>query len=160
MTEGIAVVPTDVRPGEARTVIYLSGTYDIFISHCWRYDEEWTEMVALLDEALGRSWRNWSLPWYDPGLDRFTPEGHAHLVDTLDGQLSMCGALLALADICKGNRGNTWLAIQIDFAQKYGKPVYGVSRKSDGSFPEQFRSSTERIVGWSAAEIVPLLKPI
>ena len=118
MTEGIAIVPTDVRPGEARTVIYLSGTYDIFISHCWRYDEEWTEMVALLDEALGRSWRNWSLPWYDPGLDRFTPEGRAHLVDTLDGQLSMCGALLALADICKGSRGNTWLAIQIEFAQK------------------------------------------
>jgi hypothetical protein len=145
---------------KSSTQINLPGTYDIFISHSWRYDQEWTDMVALLDGVLGRKWRNWSLPWYDPGLDRFTPQGHAELVDILDGQLSQCGALLVLADICKGNRGSTWLGIEIELAKKYRKPIFGIAGNHDGAFPEQFRKDVLAVVKWSAKDIVGLLKPL
>jgi hypothetical protein len=145
---------------EEPTQINLPGTYDVFISHSWRYDQEWTDMVALLDDALGRKWRNWSLPWHDPGLDRFTPQGHAELVDILDGQLSQCGALLVLADICRGNRGSTWLGIEIELGKKYGKPIFGVATKSDRSFPDQFRKDVVTVVNWGAKDIVRLLTPL
>lgn len=148
------------RAEKSPTQINLPGTYDIFISHSWRYDQEWTDMVALLDGALGRKWRNWSLPWHDPGLDRFTPRGHETLVDILDGQLSQSGALLALADICKGNRGSTWLGIEIDLAKKYSKPIFGVASKNGVAFPDQFRKDVAAVVEWSAEDIVALLKPL
>jgi hypothetical protein len=159
MTQGdVATLSADSR--QERSMIYLPGTYDVFISHSWRYDDEWTAMVALLDKTLGARWRNWSLPWHDPGLDRFTPSGHAELLQILDGQISVCRTVLVLADVCKGQRGDTWVRIEIDLAKKYGKPVFGIGHRRDGGFPRQFREEMAAIVPWSQKSIVPLLEPI
>lgn len=150
--------PSVTPPGKQR--FYLPGSYDIFISHSWRYDQEWTDMVALLDDAFGLNWRNWSLPWHDPGLNRFSLEGHAILLETLEGQLSQCGATLVLADVCRAERGPQWLRIQIDLAKKYGCPVIGVGAQKDGSFPDDFRVDMDTIVPWSEDAIAPHLKPL
>lgn len=143
-----------------KTRFYLPGTHDIFISHSWRYDQEWTDMVALLDEAFGLNWRNWSLPWHDPGLNRFSPSGHALLEETLEGQLSQCSAALILADVCRAERGPQWLRIQIDLAKKHGCPLLGVGAQKDGTFPAEFRGDMDAVVPWSKDAIVPHLKPL
>ena len=155
-----ADMETAVRGQVRRTRFYLPGTYDIFITHSWRYDEAWTDMVALLDGALGSAWRNWSLPWHDPGLDRYSPEGRHILLETLDGQLSQSGALLVLAEVCKAERGPHWMRIEIDIAKKYGCPILGVASRTDQSFPEEFAPDMEHIAPWSAQMITPFLKPL
>ena len=42
--------------------IFPPGTYDLFLTHGWRYTDEWQGLVALLDDYLPGKWRNWSLP--------------------------------------------------------------------------------------------------
>lgn len=37
-------------------------TYDLFISHAWKYGDDYDRLVALLDSALYFSYRNYSAP--------------------------------------------------------------------------------------------------
>ena len=50
-------------------------TIDIFITHAWRYHQDWKNLVDLLNSHAHRGWRNFSLPWYDPALDPRTEKG-------------------------------------------------------------------------------------
>lgn len=41
-------------------------TYSIFISHAWRYSDDYNRLVKLLNEAPLFRWRNYSDPKHDP----------------------------------------------------------------------------------------------
>ena len=58
-------------------------TYDLFISHSWRYSDEYNRMVELLNEAPSFKWRNYSCPEHDPAIDPDSKEGKKELLEAL-----------------------------------------------------------------------------
>lgn len=41
-------------------------TYRVFISHAWKYSDDYNRIVQLLNNASNFSWQNYSVPEHDP----------------------------------------------------------------------------------------------
>ena len=41
-------------------------TYDVFISHAWKYPDDYYRIVEFLNKAPNFKWRNYSVPPHDP----------------------------------------------------------------------------------------------
>ena len=74
--------------------------YDLFITHAWRYHDDWTRVGEMFDKSLGDSWRNFSVPWYDPALDPNTEVGKRLVHRWLEQQIvPTCGVIFCPASM-------------------------------------------------------------
>jgi len=71
-------------------------TYDLFLSHSWRYNDDYYRLEKMLKEALFFKWRNYSVPKHDPLIDPNTYVGKAKLTELLDRQVKPVNCVLIL----------------------------------------------------------------
>src|SRR5262249_37199648 len=102
------------------------GIYDIFITHAWRYHDDWTRMGDLLDGFLGSSWRNFSVPWYDPALDPNTEVGHRLIHQWLEQQIVPTCGIVLLSSVYDNKSARRWVELEVELARKHQKPIVGV----------------------------------
>jgi hypothetical protein len=133
------------------------GTYDLFLTHAWRYTDEWQGLVALLDEYLPGKWRNWSLPWHDTSIDRFSDEGRAQLEKLLRGHITQASGVILLPETRERAEGRLWLEKQLALATQYKKPVIGVLPQSGVPFPDELVVHVSAIVPRDASMIIATL---
>src|SRR5205814_9540882 len=76
-----------------------SVTYDVFITHAWRYHDDWNRAADVLDGVAGFKWRNFSVPWYDPAMDPNTAVGGRFVRDWLEGQIQPSNVVLFLDSV-------------------------------------------------------------
>ena len=82
--------------------------YDLFITHAWRYHDDWTRVGEMFDKLLGDSWRNFSVPWYDPALDPNTEVGKRLVHRWLEQQIvPTCGVIL-LSSVYENKSAQKW----------------------------------------------------
>jgi hypothetical protein len=153
-------VVTECRKGDpvssksAKSEFFPPDTFDIFIAHCWSYDEEWTLFVQLLDQALGTKWRNWSLPWHDPSINRVSEQGRAHVESLLRGQLRQAKVVFVLAGLFDDSvRRRDWLMLQMDIADSIGVPLIGVSGRDGKGFPFDAAARNLKLVAFDEAAV-------
>jgi len=106
-------------------------SYDLFISHAWRFHDTWTKMVELLDAQDRISWRNFSVPWYDPAMDPNTPEGARHVHQNLEQQVKPANVMLLLIDVYSVKSARKWVDMEIGFANRHGVPIITVGNLDD-----------------------------
>ena len=133
---------------------FSKGTYDIFLTHAWSYTDEWQSVVLILDKYLPGKWRNWSLPWHDTSIERFSSEGREQLGRLLHGHISMSSAVLFLPGPLNRAEGRLWLEKEMDVAAALKKPVIGVRLSPDTEFPPEFNNRIATIVNADGAEII------
>jgi hypothetical protein len=88
-------------------------------------------MVDLLDGQAGISWRNFSVPWYDPAMDTNTPEGARYVLHNLEQQVRPADAMLLLMDVYSVKSARKWVDLEIDFAKQHGIPIVAVGNTDD-----------------------------
>jgi len=125
---------------------FPKGTYDLFLTHGWRYTDSWQALVAAFDEYLAGRWRNWSLPWYDTSIESHTQEGRLQLELLLRGQVSMASAVIVLPEINDRPESRGWLVKELDLAAHYEKPVIGVLAQDGGRFPDELMPQVDEVV--------------
>jgi len=142
---------------------FPAGTYDLFLTHAWHYNDEWQGMVAMLDGYIPGKWRNWSLPWHDTSIERHTPEGKAALEKLLDGHIVMASAILMLPETLNMPDGRMWLDKQLEIAARHSKPVLGILPENNSTwdlilkkspFPKDISRGTYELVARNAADII------
>ncbi|WP_300303128.1 TIR domain-containing protein [Ferrovibrio sp.] len=72
-------------------------TYDLFVSHAWRYNDDYYRLVKLLEDASNFYMRNYSVPKHDPAIDPNTQAGKARLKAALEAQIRPVNCVLILA---------------------------------------------------------------
>lgn len=132
----------------------LTQTYDIFITHAWRYHEDWTRMGELLDAADWLEWRNFSLPWHDPALDANTELGGNMIRTSLEKQVIPVVAVILLSGVYASGSGRKWLDIELDYSRRHDKPVIAVPRFGESEVPSDVREAAHAVCGWDAREII------
>ena len=89
-------------------------TYDLFISHGWAYDPEYTRLIADLDSAPDFKWKNHSSVTLDPNLDPVSDVGYYTLRKELEEQIRGAGCVVIFSIArswtrrWKGCRRRTW----------------------------------------------------
>lgn len=128
---------------------------DLFLTHAWRNHADWLEMVRLLDSAPGRTWRNFSLPWYDPALDPNTELGGRTVRDGLERQVIPAAAVIFLRGVYAVPSSRKWLDLEVGYARRHGKPVIAVPNLRDPSGPaDDPPGSVDATCAWDAADIL------
>jgi hypothetical protein len=129
-------------------------TVDLFITHAWRYHNDWKRLVDLLNAHAVHGWRNFSLPWYDPALDPRTEHGGKLVRWNLEAQIIPAHAVLLLASVLTEPGTRKWLDFEIATARKHHKPIVAIPAWNETDVPPEVRQHADAVVGWDAAAIL------
>ncbi len=111
-----------------------SRTYDIFITHSWRFHEPWNRTVQALDSIPALRWRNFSVPWYDPALDPNTPFGKEKVDETVTAQILPSNVVLFLADVYAIKSTKKWIDMELAIAEANNIPVVAIYDKDASEY--------------------------
>jgi hypothetical protein len=130
--------------------------YDIFVSHAWRYNEDYYRLEALLRAAPNFQYRNYSVPTHDPLVNPGTPVGEARLSAMLDAQIRPVQCVLVIAGMYAAHR--FWIDKEIAFAQSYFKPIIGLVPWGQERVPLSVQAAAHEMVNWSTSSIVEAIR--
>ena len=127
---------------------------DLFLTHSWRYHDDWKQMVDVLNTHGIRTWRNFSLPWHDPALDPRTPDGGRKVRWHLESQIIPCHAVILLAGVWEQIGSRKWVEEEIAMARKHAKPIIAVPAIGQTEPPPDVVGVADAVVGWDGAAIM------
>jgi hypothetical protein len=131
--------------------------YDLFITHAWRYHEDWTRAGELFDQFLGSSWRNFSVPWYDPALDPNTEVGNRLVYRWLEQQIVPTCGIVLLSSVYDNKSARKWVALEVDLARKYQKRIVGLPHFGADAMSLEAAQLVDVQCLWDAKQIIEAL---
>lgn len=131
-------------------------TYDLFVSHAWRYNDDYYRLVKLLEDAPLFYWRNYSVPKHDPVIDPNTTVGYNRLVSLLDKQVRPVNCVLILGGMYAAH--SKWINEEITIAQSYDKPIVAIYPWASERMPSVVQEAAHEIVSWNTNSIVSAVR--
>lgn len=131
-------------------------TYDLFLSHAWRYNFDYYNLERLLKQAPLFQWRNYSVPKHDPLIDPKTPLGKAKLEGLLNNQVKPVNCVLVLGGMYAAH--SEWIKKEIEIAKSYKKPIIGVYPWGQQNMPLVIQNAAIELVGWQTSTIVTAIR--
>jgi len=129
-------------------------TLDLFVTHAWRYHDDWKRAVDMLNAFGLHRWRNFSLPWYDPALDPRTEKG-GHIVRwNLESQIIPAHAVILLTSVLEEPGCRKWLDFELEMARKHSKPVFALPGWGKTEIAAAVRERVHEVVAWDAAALM------
>lgn len=144
----------------ASPVLPMTETCDIFLTHAWRYHDDWKHMVEVLNTQGIRTWRNFSLPWYDPALDPRTPDGGRVVRAGLETQIIPCHGVVLLAGVYEQIGSRKWVELEIEMARRHGKPIIAVPPWGLTEVSPTVREFADTVVGWDGAAVIATVRSL
>lgn len=131
------------------------STYNIFISHAWRYSEHYNKIVQWFNEAQEEgilTWKNYSVPEHDPLIDPNTTVGKNKLKEMLKNQIAPASKIIVLSGMYVAY--SEWISYEIDTAVSYNKYIIGVEPWGQERIPDKVKSNSDIMVGWNKKSII------
>ena len=133
-------------------------TYNLFISHAWRYADQYDRLVTLLSERRYFAFRNYSVPPDDPIHGASTD---AQLRQAIRNQMTPCHVVIILAGVYATY--SKWINIEINLAEEgftYAKPIIAIRPRGSQRISERVRLAADRIVGWNTESVVGAIRDL
>jgi hypothetical protein len=134
--------------------------YDIFITHAWRFHDDWTRFSELMDKMPGLAWRNFSLPWHDPAMDPNTEVGGRFIRRFLESQIIPVHVVILLAGVYEIKSARRWLEMEVEMARKHNKPIIGIPAIGKETVPEEVSVLCDAKCGWDGARLIATLDQV
>lgn len=122
--------------------------YNLFISHPWTKDDEYSRLEDMLDNCSYFKYKNYSVPRTNP-LDVRTDK---ELEEALERQIKPASIVLVLAGMYYNHR--KWIQKEIEIAQKYNKPIVAIIPWGQQVVPTAVKLASKDTVGWNTDSIV------
>jgi len=126
--------------------------YRIFISHAWKYDDDYRRLENLLNSAPNFKYSNHSVPKADP----LHVNNDRELENDLRNQISGTHIVLIIAGIYVNY--SKWIQKEIDIANAMNKPMIGIQPFRSERTPMQVQTAVRELVGWNTSSIVDAIR--
>lgn len=126
--------------------------YDVFISHAWKYNDQYYNLTNMLNEYAYFNYRNYSVPEHDPIIFDTTGE----LYRQLDEQIRQASVVLLIAG--KYVKYRKWIQEEIKIAKKYNKPIIAIRPWGASVLPSEAETKADIIVNWQASSIINAIR--
>ena len=133
-------------------------TYNLFISHSWRYSNEYNRLVALLKERPYFGFQNYSVPPDDP---IHNANNDTQLRREILNQMRPCHVVLILAGVYATY--SKWINIEIDLAKKgfsNAKPIIAIRPWGADRISATVSAAADKIVGWNTESVVSAIREL
>ena len=133
-------------------------TYDIFISHAWRYGSDYEHLVNLLDSALFFNYRNYSAPKDNPlyNLDSTDVSTKREIEQAIQRKIRPVNIVLVLSGMYYNYRH--WMQYEIDTALSMNKPIIAIKPRGNLFIPSDISIAANTEVGWNSDSIVTAIR--
>lgn len=131
-------------------------TYDLFLSHAWKYNSDYYRLEQFLKTAPYFKFRNYSVPTHNPLVDPNTRAGIRFLTGELERQVKPVNCVLVLAGMYATH--SDWIHREINLANKYNKPIIGVIPWGQLRVPIVVQNASRVMVGWNTNSIVSAIR--
>lgn len=133
-------------------------TYDLFISHAWKYGDEYDRLINLLDSAPNFYYRNYSAPEDKPlhNLDGSSVSKSLEIKQAIDRKIASVNAVVIISGMYANNR--EWMEYEIDTAMRYRKPIIAVKPWGNTLMPTYIQSAADAVVGWNTSSVVDAIR--
>ena len=132
-------------------------TRDLFISHAWRFHEDWKQLADMLDAHDPHAWRNFSLPWFDPALNPATVSGRETLLWTLEAQIIPVHAMILLAGVFAQPSSRKWIDFEVEMARKHSKPIVALPAWGETEVSPEAAGVADGIAEWDVDKLLGML---
>ena len=126
--------------------------YNLFISHAWKYNNEYYNLETLLNEAPYFSQKNYSVPKHDS----FDTTTNKELIEELRGQIKPCSCVLIIAGMYYNYSG--WIQKEIEIANEFRKPIIVIRPRGQERMPAELQKDSYHIVNWNTQSIVSAVR--
>lgn len=131
------------------------NTYNIFISHAWKYTEHYNKVVQWLNEAKEDGilkWNNYSVPAHDPLIDPNSSIWKTTLKSELKKQIHPAPIVLVLAGMYVSY--SDWIDFEIDTAVNFNKYIIGIEPWGQERIPSKVSNNANITVGWNKNSVI------
>ena len=133
-------------------------TYNLFISHSWRYADAYDRLISLLRNRSYFAFRDYSVPKDDP---IHGANNDAQLRKAIRDQMTPCHVVLIMAGVY--STYSKWINIEIDLA-KGGflnpKPIIAIRPWGNTRVSTLVSSSADKLVNWNTESIVAAIREL
>ena len=133
-------------------------TYNLFISHSWRYVDTYTRLVALLKERPYFDFKDYSVPPNDP---IHNAANETNLRMAIRAQMMPCHVVLIMAGVYATY--SKWINIEIDLAKKgfsTAKPIIAIRPRGAERVSTTVSAAADKIVGWNTESVVSAIREL
>lgn len=131
-------------------------TYNIFISHSWKYSDDYERLVALLNHAPYFSWRNYSVPSTKPVLAPDEEGSVRVLSKELQEQIQSVSVVLVVSGMYVAHK--FWIQCELELASAFPKPIIGIIPQGNERVPEDLQTMAVEMVRWNTDSIVSAIR--
>lgn len=129
--------------------------YNIFISHAWRYSDDYNTVVSWLNDAQSQgilTWKNYSVPEHDPVLDPNSSYSKSALKEALKSQIRPVSKVIIISGMYAAY--SDWIDFEIDTAVDYGKEIIGLKPRGQERIPVKIQNNSTEMVGWTRDSLI------
>lgn len=133
-------------------------TYDLFISHAWKYGDDYDRLINLLDKANNFCYRNYSAPKDNPlkNLNGTDVVNKAQITSAIGRKIAPVNAVLVISGLYYNYR--EWMQKEIDIAIEKSKPIIAIKPWGNSKIPSAVSGVADDIVSWNTSSIVEAIR--
>lgn len=132
--------------------------YRIFISHAWRYGDEYDRLVSLLNSSPWFSYYNYSAPKEKPLALSSSHASSHEIAQAITAKIQRAQVVLVIGGMY--TLYHDWMKYEVDEALRMGKPVIAIMPRCSSVMPADLRVKATRVVGWNTASIIGAIREL
>ena len=126
--------------------------YRLFISHAWKYTDEYQRLTNMLDEAKFFRWHNYSVTELSP----IETESSEYLMKKIKDKIKPVQAVIIISGMYVNYR--EWMQYEMATSFNYGKPIIGIEPWGSKRVPTNIRTLASVMVKWNTKSIVRAIR--
>ncbi len=133
-------------------------TYNLFISHSWRYGDAYDRLVKLLENRPYFAFQDYSVPKDDP---IHNANNDAQLRQAILYHMRPCHVILIMAGVYATY--SKWINIEVDLAMNgfhNPKPIIAIRPWGSERISTVVRAAADQIVGWNTESVVRAIRDL
>lgn len=129
----------------------MASYYRLFISHAWKYGDDYERLVSLLNNDNSFNWLNWSAPEDKPVIPSWMTVPDRVVMQKIAEKVNMADCMLVIAGMYA--HYSDWIQAEMDIAQHLQKPMIGIKPWGNEVMPTAVTSRTSEDVDWQTGSI-------
>lgn len=129
--------------------------YNLFISHSWKYNNQYNNLINLLSNYSYFSFKNYSVPKSDP-LDISGSDYKRKLRIAIINQMKTAHVVLIIAGVYASYSDS--IQLEIEIVQDMNKPIIAINPWGSSTTSQIVKNAATITVGWNSASIVSAIR--